>query len=287
MTRLIFGCGYLGQRVGQRWIARGERPVAVTRSEEQAQALVHLGFQPLVADVTRPETLKNLPTAETVVYAVAYGRTNSASRTRVQVDGLRAALDALKQPPRRFIYISSTSVYGDLHGDWVDEQTPCKPDREEGRVAWAAEQALRAHPLGADAVVLRLAGLYGPDRIPRLGDLVAGQPLTLAADAMVNLIHVDDAATVVLAAVERAPAGDTLLVSDGHPVLRREFYRFLSERLGLPPPTFLEPDPAERSSRRGFGNKRICNAHMLKTLGVTLQYPTYREGLVAVLAARN
>jgi len=287
MTRLIFGCGYLGQRVGQRWIERGERPVAVTRSAQRAEELARLGFQPLVADVTRPETLHHLPAAETVVYAVAYGRANSLSRTEVQVAGLRAALDALRQPPRRLVYISSTSVYGDCHGGWVDEDTPCQPDREQGRVALAAEETLRSHPVGSSAVVLRLAGMYGRGRIPSLGDLAAGRPLAVAADAVVNLIHVDDAAAIVLAAAEQADPPTLLLVSDGHPVLRREFYRCLSQWLRLPPPTFLEPEPAELASRRGFGSKRVRNARMLQALGAPLRYPTYREGLAAVAQARS
>ncbi len=285
MTRLIFGCGYLGQRVGRQWIEGGERPVAVTRSAERAEELARLGFQPIVADVTRPETLGGLPAAQTVVYAVAYGRTNSRSRTEVQVNGLRAVLDALRRPPRRLVYVSSTSVYGDCRGDWVDEDTPCRPDREQGRVALAAEESLRSHPVGSNAVVLRLAGLYGPGRIPSLGDLAAGRPLAVAADAVVNLIHVDDAAAIVAAAAQHPDPPATLLVSDGHPVLRREFYRCLSERLRLPPPTFVDPDPAERSFRRGFGNKRVRNARMLATLGVRLQYPSYREGLAAIVQA--
>lgn len=285
MAKLIFGCGYLGQRVGQRWIEWGERVVAVTRSAESAEQLARSGFQPVVADVTQPETLRDLPTAEIVLYAVAYGRDNRLPRTRVQVEGLRAALDALRQPPRRLVYVSSTSVYGDCQGGWVDEDTPCEPDREAGRVALAAERALRSHPAGSNAVVLRLAGLYGPGRIPLLGDLAAGRPLPVAADAVVNLIHVDDAATVVLAAAERAQPPSLLLVSDGHPVPRREFYRYLSELMRLPPPAFAEPDPAERHSQRGFGNKRVRNAKMLASLGVELRYPTYREGLAAIVRA--
>jgi len=282
MTRLIFGCGYLGQRVGQRWLERGERVVAVTRSADSAEHLAGLGFEALIADVTRPETLGQLPAAETVLYAVAYGRDNSLSRTQVQVDGLRAALDALRQPPRRLVYVSSTSVYGQCQGGWVDEDTPCQPDREQGRVALAAEEVVRSHPVSPNAVVLRLAGLYGPGRIPFLRDLADGRPLAVAADAVVNLIHVDDAAEVVLAAAERAEPPVTLLVSDGHPVLRREFYRHLAELLGLGPPTFLDAKPADAPSRRGFGNKRVRNTKMLDLLGVRLRYPTYREGLESV-----
>lgn len=282
MTKLIFGCGYLGERVGRRWIAQGDRPVAVTQSAARAEQLARLGFEPLVADVTRPDTLHGLPAAETVLYAVGYDRSSGLSRGQLQVDGLRSVLDALP-PPVRFLYVSSTSVYGESEGAWVDEDTPCRPDRESGRVALAAEELLRSHPVGSRAIVLRLAGIYGPGRVLRMQDLLAGQPIGVAADAIVNLIHVEDAAATVLAAEQRAQPPATYVVSDGHPVPRREFYRHLSDLLHLPPPTFFDVGADQRESLRGFGNKRVRNRRMLEELGIRLAYPSYREGLEAIV----
>jgi nucleoside-diphosphate-sugar epimerase len=283
MTKLIFGCGHLGERVGRRWIERGERPVAVTRSVERAAQLARQGFQPVVANVTEPETLVHLPAAQTVFYGVAYDRTSGLSRVQVQIDGLRAVLNALPQPPARFIYVSSTSVYGNCEGAWVDENTPCRPDRESGLIALAAEQVLRSHPIGSRAIVLRLAGLYGPGRILRMRDLLASQPIAVPAGAIVNLIHVDDAASVVLAAEQRAKPPATYVVSDGHPVLRREFYSYLSELLHLPPPEFLDVEREQDLSLRSAGDKRVRNTRMLRELGVRLARPSYREGLAATL----
>jgi nucleoside-diphosphate-sugar epimerase len=180
------------------------------------------------------------------------------------------------------IFISSTGVYGNCEGGWIDEDTPCHPDRESGRMALAAEETLRSSALGACATVLRLAGLYGPGRIPKIDDLLAGGPLAVAAGAVVNLIHVDDAASVVLAAERQARPSATYVVSDGHPVPRREFYRYLAELLRLPPPTFVEPSPREGRSPRGAGNKRVRNHRMLEELHVRLDYPSYREGLAAI-----
>lgn len=282
MTRLIFGCGYLGERVGRRWIELGATPVAVTQSAARAEQLARLGFEPLIADVTRPDTLADLPAADTVLYAVGYDRASGLSRAQVQVDGLRAVLNALR-PPVRFLYVSSTSVYGESEGAWVDEDTPCRPDRENGRVALAAEELLRSHPVGSRAIVLRLAGIYGPGRLLRMQDLLAGQPIGVAADAIVNLIHVEDAASTILAAEQRARPPATYLISDGHPVSRREFYRHLSELLHLPAPTFLDVETDQRQSLRGFGNKRVRNSRMLEELGIRLAYPSYREGLEAIV----
>jgi nucleoside-diphosphate-sugar epimerase len=150
-------------------------------------------------------------------------------------------------------------------------------------VLLAAEELLRAHPLGSHAIVLRLAGLYGPRRIPRIGDLLAGRQIAASSGAIVNLIHVDDAASVVLAAEERAEAPATYVVSDGQPVRRREFYRYLGRLLHLPPPTFVEVEPTQSPSPRGAGNKRVRNARMLRELKVQLAYPSYREGLAAIV----
>jgi nucleoside-diphosphate-sugar epimerase len=283
MSTLILGCGYLGRRVARDWLAQGDRVVAVTRSPLHAQSLAAEGLESMVADVTRPETLAGVPAAETVLYAVAFDRAGGDSRRAVQIDGLRAVLDALPAATGRILYISSTAVYGSADGAWVDEQTPCRPDRENGRIAMTAEDLLRAHPLGSRAVVLRLAGIYGPGRIPRMDDVQAGRPIAVADDALINLIHVDDAAMVVAAAGEKVEPPATYVVSDGQPVLRREFYRHLAELLHAPAPTFTTPDPAPTESPRGAGNKRVCNARMLDDLKVRLAYPSYREGLAVMV----
>jgi nucleoside-diphosphate-sugar epimerase len=282
MLKLILGCGYLGRRVAGRWLAQGDQVAAVTRSAAHAALLTAEGIQARLADVTRPDTLRDLPAADTVLYAVGYDRDGGASRHDVQVAGLRAVLDALPSHTGRIVYVSSTAVYGDADGGWVDERAPCRPDGENGRVLLAAEELLRAHPLGSRAIVLRLAGLYGPGRIPRLHDVLAGRPLAVEAGAVVNLIHVGDAASVVLAAETKAEPPDTLVVSDGQPVVRRDFYRHLAELLRAPAPTFTDLESAGPSPR-GAGRKRVRSARMLQELDVRLQYPTYHEGLAAIV----
>jgi nucleoside-diphosphate-sugar epimerase len=283
MTRLIVGCGYLGQRVARRWLAASERVLAVTRSPERAESLRSQGLEPLVADVTRPETLGRLPEAQTVLYAVGHDPRSGLSRHEVYAQGLRNVLDALPGSTGRIVFTSSTGIYGDAHGDWVDEDSPCQPNRESGRAMLAGEEVLRSHPLGSRGIVLRLAGLYGPGRITRLGDLLAGRPITASATGYVNLIHVDDAAEVVLAAAALAPVPRTYVVSDGQPVTRQEFYDYLATLLGRDRPSFVDPTPEARAASRSSGEKRLRNRRMLDELGVKLTYPSYREGLAAVM----
>ena len=167
MSKLIVGCGYLGLRVARRWIAAGHAVAGLVRISAAAESLARESVRPIVADVTQPSTLRGLPAADTLLYAVGYDPAGGASRSAVYVDGLRAVLDAVSPEVRRVILISSTGVYAEQGGGWVDESSPCQPSRESGRALLAAEQALAAHRLGDRGIVLRLAGIYGPGRLPR------------------------------------------------------------------------------------------------------------------------
>lgn len=286
-AKLIFGCGYLGSRVAERWLAAGDHVVAVTRSPHRATEFQQLGIEPLVADVTRPETLRQLPVAETVLYAIAFDRRTGQSRRQVQVEGLRAVLDALPSKTGRLIFISSTGVYGQTGGQWVDEESLCQPTREAGQAMLAAEHVLTGHRLGPRSVILRLAGVYGPGRLLHMADILAGEPIVVQSGSYLNLIHVDDAAAAVLAAEARGNSPRTYLVSDGHPADRRECYRYMAQLLEAPPPRFIDPSPKFLVSHHSGNNKRVSNARMLAELDVRLTYSTYQVGLAAAMAMRN
>ena len=207
MSKLILGCGYLGARVARRWRVAGQEVFVVTRDRERAAALAADGYRPIVADVLRPASLVHLPAAETVLFAIGYDRAAGASIHDVFVGGLQAVLGALPEVTGKFIYISSTGVYAQSQGEWVDEESPCQPQRAGGRACLGAEQALAAHRLGSHAIVLRMAGLYGPNRIPSAAEIRRHQPIATPEQGYLNLIHVDDAVSVVLAADEaRQPA---------------------------------------------------------------------------------
>jgi nucleoside-diphosphate-sugar epimerase len=287
MAKLIFGCGYLGRRVARKWHAAGQRVFVVTRSDARAREFAQLGYVPIVADVTRPQTLVRLPAAETVLYAVGYDRAAGPTMREVYVEGLRAVLDALPPETRKLVYISSSGVYAQSDGQWVDEDSTCQPTREGGRACLAAEQLLAAHPLGSRAVVLRMAGLYGPGRIPNAGDLRRGRSIAAAEHGYLNLIHVDDAAEVVLAAEAQAQAPRTYVVSDGHPVERQAYYAELARLLGAPPPRFEPPAPDSPRTSRAASSKRLDTARLVSELCPRLAYPSFREGLAAIVTAET
>ncbi len=282
--KLVIGCGYLGRRVADRWRDAGHEVYAVTRSVDRAQELAAAGIQPIVADVMKLATLAGLPAAATVLYAVGYDKSQKQSIEEVYLHGLVNVLNAIPSSTGRLIYVSSTGVYGDCSGQWIDEHTPCFPDRAGGRACLAAEQALLAHPRGADAIVLRMAGIYGPGRIPSKEKLAQGQMVPATAGGWLNLIHVDDAVNVVLAA-ESVPHGPRhFLVSDGTPINRGEYYRELARLLAAPPPRFLAPTATIPSGVRMASDKRVSNARLKRELGIHFAYPSFREGLAAIVA---
>jgi nucleoside-diphosphate-sugar epimerase len=287
MKKLVFGCGYLGLRVARLWRSAGNEVVAVTRSAERAARLAAEGLQPVVADLTDAQRVQLPADIGTVLFAVGFDRAAGRSIHEVYVEGLRRALGWLPPSVERFLYVSTTGVYGQVTGEWVDENSPCQPTREGGKASLAAEQLLAEHPLGERTIVLRLAGIYGPGRIPRSRELQAGQPIDAPAEGMLNLIHVDDAARIVLLAEERAQPPRTYVISDGHPVVRADYYRELARLLGAPPPNFVAPDPSSPAAQRAASDKRIDNRRCLEELQPQLIYPSYRDGLAAIVGERG
>lgn len=283
MARLVVGCGYLGSRVAQRWASSGDETFVLTRSPARAHQLAQLGLQPLVGDVTEPGSLPALPEVDTLLWSVGHDRQASQSIHEVYVDGLRNLLEVLPGLTHRIIYISSTGVYGECDGSWVDESSPCRPQRAGGAACWAAEQLLLNSPWASRTVVLRLAGIYGPRRLPRLKQLQAGEPLATAPAGLLNLIHVDDAAQAVMrAAAAQLHLPRCYLIADGNPVPRHAFYKELARLFQTPEPVFGTISD-ERGERRGSrGHKRVANTRMLAELGVVLAYPSYRAGLATL-----
>jgi nucleoside-diphosphate-sugar epimerase len=211
-----------------------------------------------------------------VAYCVGFDRAAGAGLRQVYVEGLAAVLDRLVGTPR-FVYVSSTGVYGQSDGGEVDETAQTEPADESGRVALEAERLLRGRR--PDAIVLRFAGIYGPGRLLREASLRAGEPISADPQKWLNLIHVEDGADVVAAALARAQPGQTCNVSDGAPVRRGDFYAFLARLLGAPPPRFApptRPDPTDR---------RVNNSRMSGAFSPRLRYPDYVAGLRASIGA--
>ncbi len=284
MAKLIFGCGYLGLRVARLWINRGETVYAVTRSAQRASTLAAAGIRPVVWDLLSGQTGPFPQGIRTVLFAVGYERGGSLPIHEVYAGGVARAVEWLPESVERFIYISSTGVFGNATGQEVDEETPCQPTREGGIASLAAEERLAASQFGSRAVVLRLAGIYGPGRIPRSADLLAGKPIDAPSRGWLNLIHVEDAASIVLLAEERAPLPRMYVVSDGQPVVRGDYYAELARLLNAPPPQFADPPDGSPAGQRAASDKRVNPRRMFEELRPSLLYPSYREGLSAIVS---
>ncbi|MFM9058440.1 MAG: NAD-dependent epimerase/dehydratase family protein [Planctomycetaceae bacterium] len=284
-TRLVVGCGYLGARVARRWLDAGDRVLAVTRRATRAAELAAAGLEPVVADVADAAApWLRLPPVATVFWAVGFDREGAATPRDVHVAGLGRLLDGLaagtrdaRTPPPRFILSSSTGVWGDERGGLVDESTPPRPARETGHVLVEAEAVLRSHPLGS-GTALRFAGLYGPGRLPRLDDLRAGRPVAADPDSWLNLVHVDDAARAVVAVAAAARPRPLYVVSDGRPVLRREWYGRLAALAGAPVPTWDPAAPRQRGE-----NRRVNPALLFRDLDFAPDHPDPLAALADLL----
>ncbi|MGF1578767.1 MAG: SDR family oxidoreductase [Gemmataceae bacterium] len=279
MAKLIIGCGYLGKRVAETWKQQGHRVFVTTRHQTRAEKLQSEGFEPLVCDVTAPKTLADLPAVSTVLYAVGMDRTAGHSMWDVYVQGLANVLEKLPRP-ERFLYVSSTSVYGQFTGEVVDEDTTPRANEGSGKIVLEAETTLlQSNP---DAVILRFAGIYGPGRVMRRQTIEAGEPVVGNPEDLVNLIHVQDGVRAVLQADIYARPGRVYNICDGHAVTRKELYTHLGDVLSAPTPTFVPPS-AEKPAPRHAGNRQVSNKRLLEELQFTLEYCTYRTGMPASL----
>jgi nucleoside-diphosphate-sugar epimerase len=287
MKQLIVGCGYLGRRVAQRWLDRGDEVIALTRSEENAAHFQTLGIEPIIGDVMDAASLTALPTVDTLLYAVGYDRSTGMSQRQIYVDGLRNVLHRMTTRAGRAVYISSTSVYGQTNGEWIDETSETTPTRAGGVACLEAENVFRDQfgRSGATACVLRLAGIYGPGRLlRRVESLKSREPIGGNPDAYLNLIHVDDAARAVLACEEFGLPGETYLVCDDRPIRRREYFERLATLAGAPAPIFGAVAPG---SEKIDLNKRCSNRKMHEELRLMLQYPDIEAGLPQAVGANG
>ena len=277
MRVLIAGCGYVGEALAARLRAAGHAVWGLRRTA----AAMPDGVGTVLADLADPSTLGRLPPElDTVVYAAAAGAHDDAHYRSIYVDGVRHLLDALQrggQPVRRLLYVSSTGVYHQRDGEWVDEDSPAEPLDFSGRRLLEGEAAARSG--ACPAVVLRLGGIYGPGR-PHLIDAVRAGfgPGPGGPPVYVNRIHRDDAAGA-LAHLASLPAPAPLYLGVDHePATSAEVARWVAARLGLA----VEPGAPAPFAPPGRGNKRCRNARLVAS-GYTFRYPTFREGFEALL----
>ncbi len=291
-TAFVFGCGYLGCRVAKLLLSAGWQVGALTRSRQRAAALRGAGVSPVVGNWTDSRVYSRIPPAARVLIAVGYdgsrplagGQARTPSRHEVHVEGLRLAMNGIA-PESQVVYVSTTGVYHQADGSWVDENSPARPARGGGASHLQAEELLgreRREWGNRAGVVLRMAGLYGPGRVPRAEAIRRGEVLAADPEGYLNLIHIDDAAASVMAAWECESPENMYAISDGNPVIRGRYYEEIATLLDAPRPRYVAT-LTSGLSQRSDSNKRIWNRRMQRDLLPRCQFPSYREGLRELL----
>jgi nucleoside-diphosphate-sugar epimerase len=284
MRILIVGCGYVGRALAAELCGQGHEVWGLRRSPEpvtEGRSQVNS----LVADVTKPEQLAALPRGwDWVVNCVASSSGGPDEYRAVYLQGTRNLIEWLSPaPPSKFVYTSSTSVYGQNDGSLVTETSPAEPAAETARTLVETERTLQgaASQHRFPAVILRLAGIYGPGRGYWFKQYLSGVAVIEGrGERVLNMIHRDDVAGAVIAALECGQPGAIYNVVDDEPVTQLAFFQWLAGSLRKPLPPFV-PEDAATSSRRGVTNKRVSNRRLKTELGYQLRYPTFREGYTA------
>lgn len=280
--KIILGCGYLGKRVASTCLQQGEAVTGVVRSLASAEALRAAGIEAVVLDLDQP-LASPLPLADRELFYFAPPPAQGFEETRVGrlIDGFQLA-----GQPRRVVYLSTTGVYGDCAGAWVDETRPVNPRVDRARRRWDGEQRFRAwsRASGGELVILRVAGIYGPDKLP-LARLRRGEATVRESEApYTNRIHVDDLVRVCQAAMTRGGNGEVYNVSDGAPGNMTDYFNQVADWAGLPRPPQISL--AEAGSRLSAGmlsylreSRRLDSGKLRRELGVELRYPDLASGL--------
>ncbi|WP_020679497.1 SDR family oxidoreductase [Marinobacterium rhizophilum] len=270
---LIAGCGDVGSTLGLALQARGHNVFGLRRTINQLPA----GIQGIAGDLADPASLQGrLPPCDILVYCAAASQHDEAGYRSAYLEGLRNVLDALAQPPRLLLFTSSSGVYHQADGSWVNEQSPTHPDRFSGQIMLQAE-ALALNS-GIDATVVRFSGIYGPGRNQLINQVRSGIAAPAQPEHYSNRIHRDDCAGVLRHLIglylQGTPLEPLYLASDDVPAPLHEVSQWLAAAMGLEIHT-------TKLMRRG-GSKRCSNA-LIRASGYHFIYPDYRAGYSALL----
>ncbi len=274
---LIAGCGYVGSELGEQLVRDSHDVWGLRRNPRSLPR----GIQPIEADLAGPDACEDIPPdLDWIFYLVSPSGSEDAMYRRAYIEnlhGLLAALDRQGQVPKRLLFASSTAVYEQSDGDWLDESSPAIPEHFSGRRLLEAEQIALNSPV--PAAVVRFGGIYGPRRTRLIDRVRAGQAVyRVDPPQFSNRIHRDDCAGALRHLVELDEPQSVYLGVDCEPTDQRTLFNWLAGVMGSP-----EPRPAESGEATSArGNKRCRNDRLIKS-GYTFRYPTFREGYRAVL----
>jgi nucleoside-diphosphate-sugar epimerase len=287
MTQPVFiaGCGYVGRRLIER-LHSATYITALSHSPEHSRELEDLGITVTTGDLDRVESQPDLSQASdsTLFYFIPPPSSGTS-------DPRLTRFLAWLQPtalPRRIVLISATGVYGDCDGAWIDETRPAAPNSDRGRRRLAAEQTLLqwSERQGVTAIILRVAGIYGPGRLPQARLEKALPVLDEQQAPWSNRIHIDDLVSACLAAATQGGTGRCYNICDDQPSTMTDYFFRVAAHLGLPRPPTLSLEQARTSMSPGMlsylaESRRLINRRLREELGVELRHPNLEAGLKA------
>jgi nucleoside-diphosphate-sugar epimerase len=290
MTWLIAGFGDLGREIACTMHAdpalADESVLALRRhipTPETAAAKINSpNLRWVKADLLDLDSLFQLPTGIThVVFCATPDKRDEASYQATYVQGLKNLLQALAgtgNAQARVLFVSSTAVYGAEQAGWLDESSATEPSGFNGRVLLEAERELTNQ--WPDHLILRLSGIYGPNRVFLLKQLLAGATSVPTSDAFwANRIHVADAASAVIHLLKRKPLTGIYIGTDSTPVPLKTLYRELAAALGAQTPR--EGPPSLMMGKKRLSNQKLCDS------GFAFRWPDCRQGYAAIVAKEN
>lgn len=287
MRVLIVGCGYVGLPLGAELVRLGHEVSGLRRDPTAERELTNAGIRPLFADITDQATLEKLPRDfDWVVNCTACGGGGEEAYRQVYLDGNRNLIDWLAGSQlKKFVYTSSTSVYGQNDGSLVIESSQTDPVAPTAKVLVEAEKLLLAAAQKTfPAVILRVAGIYGPGRGHALKQFLSGEArIEGNGSRRFNMIHRTDVIGAIIAALTHGVPGEIYNAADNEPVTQLNFFSWLAAELNRPLPPAVPADAAA-SRKRGVTNKRVCNAKLRSELGYEFLFPDFRSGYIAEIA---
>ncbi len=270
----VVGAGYTGSRIAAYFKEKKQKVWAVTRSGSRRAEFEAAGITPVTADLSRPEDLVKIPPAHFIVLSPAPSGHEESDYRALYLDGIGNYLASLekRQRPSLIVYISSTSVWRERDGAWVDENSPPDSDSPKGKILAEAERKVLES--GYPSLIFRCAGIYGPGR-NRIRPLKGGiWPAAGEADAWMNMIHVDDIVRAMPVLFKKGQAGEIYTGVDDEPVLRSTFCPWLAGKLGI---------EGKYSFRPGAPQGKRCANAKLKALGYSFSYPSFQEGYEKIM----
>lgn len=283
----IVGCGDIGKRVAQLWQARGVTVSGLARSPASRLRLEAKGITAIPGDLDDASSLTALPAHNALMYYFAPPPLRGRADPRMV-----HFLDAVPPDrlPNKIVYMSTSGVYGDHQGGWVNEDMPPNPQTARAKARLAAETVLLdwGQINKIPVVILRVGGIYGPGRLP-IERIKQAQPVVRREEApYTNRIHADDLARICVAAAERGVDRGIYNVCDGEHSTMTDYFNAVADCLGLPRPPQISLAEAQRTLSPEMlsylnESRRMDNRRMREELGVTLLYPALEAGLAASL----